>query len=222
MKYIEHIENCFKKAEKYESKLSKEILEMDGMSGKKTRHLYNNLCNMDDVRYLEIGTWKGSTLSSAIYNNNITCVAIDNFSEFLVDDIKKIFLSNLKKYKGNNNNIQFIEKNCWTVDITKIGKFNIYMYDGNHDEESHFKALNYYLSCLDKSFIYIVDDWNWEKVRNGTLNSIEKNNLKIIYKKEIFTNNKVHPPDGPGSGDRSRQNGNWHNGISVFILEKSI
>lgn len=32
---------------------------MDGMSGIKTRHFYNNLLNYYDARYLEIGTWKG-------------------------------------------------------------------------------------------------------------------------------------------------------------------
>ena len=26
-----------------------------------------------------------------------------------------------------------------------LDKFNIYMYDGNHDEDSHYKALNHYL-----------------------------------------------------------------------------
>ena len=25
----------------------------------------------------------------------------------------------------------FIEKNCWDIDVTTLGKFNIYMYDGN-------------------------------------------------------------------------------------------
>ena len=29
---------------------------MDGMTGKKTRHFYNNLLNTEDARYLEIGT----------------------------------------------------------------------------------------------------------------------------------------------------------------------
>ena len=38
----EHIETAFENAEKYESKISQEILNIDGMSGKKTRHFYNN------------------------------------------------------------------------------------------------------------------------------------------------------------------------------------
>lgn len=52
-KYIQHVEECFKKAENLESKISQEIKDMEGMTGEMTRHLYNNLLTMDDVRYLE-------------------------------------------------------------------------------------------------------------------------------------------------------------------------
>ena len=95
------------------------------------------------------------------------------------------------------------------------------MYDGNHNKTSHFKALNYYLPCLDDEFIYFVDDWNNRGVRNGTNKSIKKNNCEILYQKEIFTNNKVHPPWGPGSGVRAGEHGDWHNGISIFVLKKT-
>ena len=64
------------------------------------------------------------------------------------------------------------------------------MCDGDHAEESHYNALNYYFSALDDQFIYIVDYWNKEGIRKGTLDSIEKNNITIKYKKEIFTEAK--------------------------------
>jgi hypothetical protein len=188
---------------------------MDGMTGIKTRHFYNNICNFNDIRYLEIGTYTGSSLCSAICNNKMTCVAIDNWSEFCQNNTKQIFEKNFEKYKGQNNAL-FIEKNCWSVDITNIGKFNIYMYDGNHDESSHFKALNYYYPCLDDIFIYIVDDWNVPHIQKGTLNSIQKNNLTILFKKEIF--NTVREWNVPGGFGKD---GDWHNGISIFVLQKT-
>jgi len=58
------------------------ILQMSGMSGSKTRHFYNNLCSFPDITYLEIGTWKGSTVCSAICNNISTVVCIDNFNKY--------------------------------------------------------------------------------------------------------------------------------------------
>jgi len=208
---IKHVEHSLSNTNKYISKITDEILTcrslfaLRGMSGRKTRHFYNNLCSMDDARYLEIGTWKGSSLCSAMCNNNMTCVAIDNWSQF--GGPKKEFLKNFNKFKGNNN-ATFIEKNCWDIDVSTIGKFNIYMYDGDHTEISSYQAINHYLSCLDDEFIYLVDDWNQERVRNGTLKSIKDNNCKILYQKEIFTNAK----NSKGRGFP------WWNGISIFVL----
>ena len=44
----------------------------------KKQDIYNNICSMKDARYLEIGTWKGSSICSAMCNNKMTCLAIDN------------------------------------------------------------------------------------------------------------------------------------------------
>lgn len=214
---IKHVEEMLSLADNYKSNVTPEILNMDGMSGKKTRHFYNNICSMKDTRYLEIGTWKGSSICSAMCNNSMNCVAIDNWSEF--GGPKNEFLKNFNKFKGENN-ATFIEKDCWDIDVSKLGKFNVYMYDGNHTETSHFQALNHYISCLDDEFIYLVDDWNWKKVRDGTINSIKDNRCEILYQKEILTNGGVCPEWGPGPGDRAGKDGDWHNGISIFILKK--
>jgi hypothetical protein len=93
-------------------------------------------------------------------------------------------LVNFEKFKGEND-ANFIEDDCYKVDVSSLSKFNIYMYDGNHSNESHYKALLHYYHCLDDIFIFIVDDWNWIDVRDGTINSIRKLNLKILYEKEI-------------------------------------
>ena len=119
----QHVEDSLSKADNYESGLTDETLDIEGMSGRKTRHFYNNLCAASDVRYLEIGTWKGSTFCAAMYNNNITCLGVDNWSLF--GGPKEEFLQNFNKFKGDNN-AAFIEKSCWEADTAAIGKFNIY------------------------------------------------------------------------------------------------
>ena len=214
---ISHVEDCFKKAVAEQSKITDEILKLDGMTGKRTRHFYNNICSMDDARYLEVGTWKGASVCSAMHqNDDLSCVCIDNWSEF--NGPKKEFLENFNKFKGNTNS-RFIESNCWDVDPKTLGRFNIYMYDGNHSEDSHFKALNHFTSCLDDEFIYLIDDWNWEKVRRGTFNSIEKNNFKILFKKEIRTTEGIHDEEIHAQPHGAESD--WHNGICVFVLQKS-
>jgi hypothetical protein len=209
----EWIKKSFENAENNISKITDDIIQMDGMSGIKTRHFYNNLCQMPDARYLEIGTWKGSSICSALCGNVATAVCIDNWSEF--GGPKKEFLKNFEKYKGKNN-AQFIEEDCYKVDISKLPKFNIYMYDGNHSKDSHYKALVHYYDCLDDRFIFIVDDWNWKDVRDGTLQSFKQLNLTILYEREIrTTNNDTHPDTG------SEAQKYWHNGIYVCELSKA-
>jgi len=63
-------------------------------------------------------------------------------------------------------------------------------------------------------FIFIVDDWNWQDVREGTLNSIKDLNLTVLYEKEIrltFDNSVTPEP---------KLSQEWWNGIYVSILQK--
>lgn len=204
------IDTAFSNAEQNISKITSEIIQLEGFSGTKTRHFYNNLL-VDGARYLEIGTWKGSSVCSAMYGNKATVVCIDNWSEF--GGPKDEFLVNFEKFKGEND-ATFIENDCYKVDVSLLPKFNIYMYDGNHTDESHYKALLHYYNCLDDVFIFIVDDWNWEDVRNGTLASIQTLNLKVLYEKEIrLTLDNSHTP-------HPEANDTWWNGIYVAILQK--
>jgi len=208
-----HIDNAFINAEKGISKITEHILTMDGMSGRKTRHFYNNLLNIEDARYLEIGVWKGSSVCAAMCENKATVVAIDNWSEFYGP--KGEFLQNFTRYIGNNS-AYFIEDDCFKVDITQLPRFNIYMYDGEHSADSHYKALVHYYECLDDTFIFIVDDWNWPQVRSGTLDSFKQLNLSVLYEREIrTTNDDTHPIHG------SPEQLAWHNGIYVAILQKN-
>jgi len=211
-KYKTLIENAFQNAEKNISKITNDIINMDGMTGTKTRHFYNNLLSsINDPVYLEIGTWKGSSLCAAMYKNKAKVICIDNWCEFRGP--KSEFLVNFSKFKGENE-ATFIENDCYKVDISILPKFNIYMYDGNHTIESHYKALLHYYNCLDDIFIFIVDDWNWKDVRDGTIRSIQKLNLKVLYEKEIrLTWDNSHTPQ-PQARDT------WWNGIYVAILKK--
>jgi len=210
--YQSLIETAFQLSERHVSKITDDIIRMEGMSGTKTRHFYNNLLNTGDARYLEIGTWKGSSVCSAMCGNKANIVCIDNWSEF--GGPKDEFVVNFEKFKGKND-ATFIENDCFKVDVSQLSKFNIYMFDGNHSEDSHYKALCHYYHCLDDVFIFLVDDWNWQAVRNGTKKSIHDLNLKVLYEKEIrLTWDESHTPQ-PQAKDT------WWNGLYVAILQKN-
>ena len=137
-------------------------------------------------------------------NNKLTCLCIDNWSEF--GGPKEEFLQNFNKYKGTND-AQFLERNCWNIETSSIGRFNIYMYDGDHSEQSQYDALVRYYQALDDEFIFLVDDWNFNDVKVGTLRAMVDLKLNILFEKQINTES-----DDP--------NNDWHNGIGIFVLEK--
>jgi hypothetical protein len=208
------IEIAFERAILEESSITKEIEDMDGMSGRQTRHFYNTILKMDDARYLEIGAWKGSSTCSAMCGNKATVVCIDNWSEFLEYGPKNEFIQNFTRYKGENT-AQYIEADCFKVDISTLPKFNIYLYDGAHDEESHYKALIHYYECLDDTFIFIVDDWDQKTIREATYRSIKDLNLNILYSREIDTR-----PAGISDIEHNAAKKQWWEGIYVAILQK--
>lgn len=203
-KLVDHVKSSLEKTENLESNLTDEVLNMEGMSGKKTRHFYNNLCSLEKARYLEIGSWKGSSSCSALCNNKLSCLCIDNWSEF--GGPKEEFLANFNKYKGTND-AQFLERNCWDIETSCIGRFNIYMYDGDHSEQSHYDALAKYYEALDDEFIFLVDDWNFKDVKVGSLRAMVDLKLKVLYENQIKT-------------ESNDPNNDWHNGIGIFVLQK--
>lgn len=209
---INHADKAFSMSERNESNLNNEILNMEGLSGKKTRHLYNNLCNLDGANYLEVGTWKGSSFVSALYNNNLNAIAIDNWSEF--DGPREEFLSNVEKYCPGSN-FSFIEKDSFSVtekDIkNKYDLVDIYLYDGCHKYESHKNAITHFSKFLSKYSIIIVDDWRnddlWERVQRGTYEGLQESGLIVHKKIEIITKQELTGPN------------EYWNGFGLFICE---
>jgi len=122
MQLLEAIE----KAERMESNLIQEVLDLYGMSSPKVRHFLNNICH--GRSYLEIGTHKGSTLISAMYKNPNFGIAYDDYREFgnCYDEAK----SKIEQFKIN---AQLIKADGFTHDK---GKFDVIFYDGDHSEES--------------------------------------------------------------------------------------
>jgi hypothetical protein len=211
--YTSIIVQAMKAAENLVSNVSEEVLQLEGMSGYKTRAFYNNLCQMPGTRYLEIGSWKGSTACAAMDGNQIKITCIDNWSQFAGP--KDAFLATIERFKGANE-FSFIEADCFEIDVKKMpfSKYNVYLYDGDHSFESHKKAITHYLDCLDDIFILIIDDWNYQRVREGTFAGIKETNLTIHYDISIrLTQDDSHTP-------AELCKTTWHNGIAVMVCEK--
>tara|TARA_B100000029_G_C17360963_1_gene882525 strand:- start:124 stop:888 length:765 start_codon:yes stop_codon:yes gene_type:complete len=181
--FDKHIEGCIKKYKSGHSKLNTKAKSMEGMIGPQARNLLNLLADFDGCRYMQIGTWKGACLYSALYENNIDyALACDNFSQYSADpnDLNKSILDfdsllNLMQPDKEDETVEFefYNGNCWGMPLGNIEKpINMYFYDGGHNVGDHFLSLYYYYPVLDNNFIFVCDDWKEEKVRAGTYSAI--------------------------------------------------
>ncbi len=189
------------------------IYAVDGMSGLKYRYFINTLVGaVPNARYLEIGSWAGSTLCAAIHGNKVTAVAVDDWSQF--GGPKDSFIQNVLALRTPGAEVTFIEADFRKVDYTLMNTYNIYLFDGPHKEQDQYDGLAMALPCLDPEFVFIVDDWNWSPVRHGTMRAIERCGLEIRYAAEIRTSlDDTHPVLVGKYSD-------WHNGYFISVLAK--
>lgn len=209
----ESVDRAFELAKKRKGKLIKEALNMVGMSGQLYRYFINNLIeDLPDARYLEVGCWAGSTMCSAIYGNNLRAFAIDNWSEF--GDVATHFLRNVGALVTKEVSFNMLTSDFRQVDYTSLGKFNVYVFDGPHEENDQYDGVVVAMPALDDEFVLIVDDYNWERVRLGTERAIKDLNLEIIMSHQVLTSNDNTSPE------LIMQNSEWHNGYYIAVLRK--
>jgi hypothetical protein len=184
-----------------------------GMSGRRYRLFINQLVqSLPNPAYLEVGSWAGSTLCSAISGNVLRAVAIDNWSEF--GGPKDIFMQNVERCVAPGAEVLFIEGDFRAVDYSSLGTFNIYLFDGPHEQRDQYDGLSLALPALSSEFVFIVDDWNWERVRTGTFAAIRDTRLSVVYAAEIRTSfDGSQPKNVFGDSD-------WHNGYYISVLRK--
>lgn len=184
---------------------------LPGMSGRKYRLFVNNLIKqIADSRYLEIGSWKGSTACAAIYGNKLKALCVDNWSQF--GGPKEEFQSNVDLcLKDSDCDFSFIESDFRKVDYSSIGKFNVYFYDGPHEEQDQYDGLIIAQPALDDVYILIVDDYNHENVIKGTNRALDFLKHTVISSILIET-----PYPGP-----REQHSDWHAGYFIAVIKKS-
>jgi hypothetical protein len=206
-----------------QSLMSAGILNCFGMSGHLTRHLINNLANVNGLRYAEVGTYVGSTLFSALYGNNINAVCCDNWSQF--NGPKEIFYRNAKSYFAYDSAAQSLEvfesdyadENI--INNPKWKNIDFYLFDGPHDKQHQYDALIKYLGNLSQRFIFMVDDWHWKHVREQTMKAIEDSGVTLLKSIEIDVDEEKKNENGQVAN--RFQGSDWHNGIAVFTCRKN-
>lgn len=198
------IKYCIEMAKIGASKLTDDILAIEGMSSASNRHLLNNLGAMfDRFNYLEIGVHKGSTYVSSLYRNNVVKAwAIDDWSQF--QDQSAVFMANCERFGVP---VELINANCFTIDTSPIKDINFYFYDGHHGFIETAMGLTCFYDSLAKEFLYIVDDYDWDDVERGTEEAIKFLGLSVEYSIHLESTS-------------CNENKSWWNGLGVFVLRK--
>lgn len=196
-----NIKQAFEDAENLKSKIPAEyIAKLTGLSSSKVWHLLNNLAAQADS-YLEIGTYMGSSLMAALYDNgHVSAFAVDNFC--MKPHTRGHFFANTKHLE-----FTFIEQDAFTIKAEDIIPIELYFYDGEHSYDSQYKAIKHFLPAMAGEFVYICDDWNNSPVREGTFEAIKDCNLQIV---EFHERKHTTMKD-------TRE---WWCGIAVFKLRK--
>jgi hypothetical protein len=197
------------------TKLPHWLLTMAGMSGRRYRIFINNLVSRlgPETRYLEIGTWTGSTTCAALSGNKVARATVcDHWFQY---GGKDIFYENLARI-DRLAELVIIDGDYRRVDWGTAGRHNVYLYDADHTREGQANALRRVLPALDREFVFIVDDWNWARVREGTALGLKAIGGCALRWIEVRTTPNGHCPPPSRRGPK----GDWHNGYLIAVISQ--
>lgn len=193
--------------------LPDQVYQVDGMSGRAYRDLLNGLVRALSAKwYLEIGSFKGSTVIAALSGNDCRAACIDNWSGF--GGPKGQFIRNIEEC-GIADRIDLIESDFRKVDFRGLGTFDIFFYDGPHEERDHIDGLVLPQPALKDEYVLLVDDWNWLPVRMGTFRALSRLRSRILFAVELRTSEANRPPVRLG------KESDWHNDCFVAAVRKA-
>lgn len=210
----EHVNESIAFALRGHSNLDPAILDVLGFATPTMRRMFSNLCHMDGLKYLEVGTYCGATFVSAFNNNPIHAIGIDNFCQTWNPgrDIKAECMANRDRFITLiTKSVHFFEGDCFNPALlSQIGSgVDIFYFDGDHTREAQARAMPHFFNLLSDTFLFIVDDYNWPDVESGT-----DDGLKAVASKITIIHSQCLV------GEIRQDDPIWHNGVGLFLCKK--
>jgi hypothetical protein len=208
---VERVNLSIQRALEGQSNLSQGQIGARGFSTPAMRRLVNNLCQGVDL-YLEIGLYCGATFCSS-FNKSTTSIGIEDHSQDFsagFETVKKELQENINSFLDRAKEVKVHYEDCFKMDKTVLpDNIQIYYFDGEHSEESQAKALPHFIDKMADTFLFIVDDWAWPSVFNGTNKGFQEISEKI----EIAYH-------WPLRGYSLQDDPIWHNSVGLFLINK--
>jgi hypothetical protein len=203
--------------------LSDTCIGMDGMSGYKYRYFVNNLMKqLTNPRYLEVGVMGGCSLCSAIDGvNGVTAVGIDNYGSNI--ELFEQAKSAVAVVATSDSSVSILNKDFLNVDFSKLGRFNVYLYDIGRQQANYELSLVQARSALADELVFIVGDWDHayggadSELNTGIRASISQAGYNIQYHVNVQSGG-YYESEGNASNISMIP---WQNGYGVFVLTKS-
>lgn len=212
----DHIDRSIARALVGESYLDPAVLNILGFATPTMRHLFNNLCNIEGLTYLECGVYTGGSFISAFNNNPIQAIGIDNFCQTWAPgrDIRGEFMENKKIFTSPlapTQSVRFYQDDCFKPGLLNgLTGIDIFFYDGDHTKEAQAKALPHFFDVLAPVFLFIVDDACWKDVADGTAEGFVTLADKMVILK-----------DWELIGEKRQDDSVFHNGVALYLCKKT-
>jgi predicted O-methyltransferase YrrM len=126
-----------------------------------------------DESYVEVGSFRGTSLISALLGNEGDFVGVDRFS--MGDGSREQLDANLAAF-GLEGRAEIVEGDAFElVPAGALGgrTVGVYYYDAAHDYEHQLDALRMIEPQLARRALLLVDDTDWDEVSRATRDYLE-------------------------------------------------
>jgi hypothetical protein len=231
--YDKIVEVCLEVGERRVSKLQEHprVMELYGLTGLRTRHFLNALLSQGNVTFLELGIYRGASLTCALYKNPEAKVyAVDNWHWSGIDhptvkyeldkdgnptskfipwpNVKLAALDNLKKY--TTNKINLIEKNYTDLKKSDIPDpveiIHLHTIPSVSKKEM-ISYLNTLYPLVQSTFILIAEHHILPAVKEAIVEWAKDKKLTINSMREKLS-------------DSLSNTQNWGGGIGAYVITK--
>lgn len=193
------VKASLQQADNERSKIGDRERDIYGLSSIRLKCLLNNLCAVDNTNYLEIGTYKGSTLLSALLGNKKTkAVGVDHFryddrepakwapNGQIWENVKSHLYSNLDRYRDpdsgvNVDNITIIESDFRLVEWDKQPKFDLCFFDISPvNAEVYDTFFEKVLKSLTPEAVVVFSNFSNETHARELLTALDRHSDKVV------------------------------------------
>ena len=188
-----------------------------GFSGDKLLGMLQRLAQLvpADLSYVEVGVFDGLTLLTVSgLRPDLSCFGIDDGS-LANNDFSKI-----ERAHSNARVIIGDYEDVFAAFRDRVGdrKIGLYFVDGPHDYRSQRMCLDLAVPYLDESAVIVVDDSNYEHVRQANRDFLVcRPEFRLVF--DAYTATHPHNMTEAEQAEAAR---GWWNGVNVMVRDPSI